>query len=74
MMTLEGHKEAVSSLVWLGDRELVSASWDHTMIVWDMEHVTQKATLVSYELIHVGIRIYRYPQQKKFLNTDSRVK
>lgn len=47
MMTLEGHKEAVSSLVWLGDRELVSASWDHTMIVWDMEHVTQKATLTG---------------------------
>ena len=48
MMTLEGHKEAISSLVWLSQGELVSASWDHTMILWDMEHAIQKSTLVSY--------------------------
>ena len=49
MMTLEGHKEAISSLVWLSQGELVSASWDHTMILWDMEHAIQKSTLVSYK-------------------------
>ncbi len=53
MMTLEGHKEAVSSLLWLSTGELVSASWDHTMILWDMEHATQKSTLVSTVNKHI---------------------
>lgn len=35
--TLGGHKEAVGGLAWLNSNQLASASWDHTIKVWDTE-------------------------------------
>jgi len=45
--TLGGHKEAVSGLAWLGEGELASASWDHTVKIWDMEMGGLKGELVG---------------------------
>lgn len=37
IMTLKGHKEAISSVVWTDDQELATSSWDHTLRLWDGE-------------------------------------
>jgi len=34
---LEGHSSTVSSLLWLGERGLVSASWDGTVCLWNVD-------------------------------------
>jgi len=47
LQTLGGHKEAVSGLSWLNKTELASASWDHTIKIWDMELGGLKHELVG---------------------------
>lgn len=37
IMTLKGHKEAISAVVWTGNQELATSSWDHTLRLWDAE-------------------------------------
>lgn len=34
--TLEGHREAVSSVQWIDNATVLTSSWDHTMKIWDL--------------------------------------
>lgn len=45
LLTLGGHKEAVSAAVWLDDSNVCSASWDHTLRTWDMSRAEQTQIL-----------------------------
>jgi len=31
LMTLPGHKEAISGVIWTENNEVISSSWDHTI-------------------------------------------
>lgn len=52
MVTLSGHKDAVVGVVWSSNsaKEVLTASWDHTISVWDLElagmvHYTAKNSI-----------------------------
>ena len=48
MMTLAGHKEGISGVVWMDNKtEVCTASWDHTIKIWDTELGGMKQELVG---------------------------
>ena len=47
-MTLTGHTEGVSAVQWMSDTEICSASWDHTIRLWDVSQAAQTSTIVRY--------------------------
>ncbi|KAK2180861.1 hypothetical protein NP493_424g02080 [Ridgeia piscesae] len=46
-MTLSGHKEGISSAQWVGTNEVYTASWDHTIKMWDIEQATEKSCIAG---------------------------
>ena len=46
ILTLSGHTEGVSAVTWLQEQEVCTASWDHTIRLWDLEKAEQKSSLV----------------------------
>lgn len=36
IITLQGHREAISGVQWINEDTIVTSSWDHTIRVWDL--------------------------------------
>lgn len=45
LMTLQGHREAVSAVEWMADDMVLTGSWDHTLKIWDLSLEGVKAEI-----------------------------
>ncbi|XP_046678614.1 ribosome biogenesis protein WDR12 homolog [Homalodisca vitripennis] len=57
LLTLKGHREAVSAVCWRGSDSVVTSSWDHTLRSWDLTSGTLTSELCgnkSFFDLHVS--------------------
>ena len=47
LVTLSGHTQPVTGVVWPSADEVVTCGWDHCIRLWDIEACANKSTLVS---------------------------
>ncbi|ELT91178.1 hypothetical protein CAPTEDRAFT_178717 [Capitella teleta] len=47
LLTLSGHSEGVSSALWVNEDVVATASWDHTIRLWDLHHGIQKSAITG---------------------------
>jgi len=49
MVTLSGHRDAIVGTCWspTSEKEVITVSWDHSIIIWDLELAGQKSSLSS---------------------------
>ncbi|KAK6166649.1 hypothetical protein SNE40_023293 [Patella caerulea] len=45
IVTMSGHKEAISSVKWLNLTDVCTASWDNTLRIWDVNRALEKSQL-----------------------------
>ncbi|GAB1603479.1 ribosome biogenesis protein WDR12 homolog [Argonauta hians] len=45
ILTLSGHSEGISSVCWIDRNKICTASWDHTMKIWDLEKAEASDTM-----------------------------
>jgi len=51
VLTLEGHTQCVSSVIWITEKRIISGSWDHSIKQWDVETGTVVDTLHGSRVI-----------------------
>uniref|UniRef100_A0A7G3APY8 Ribosome biogenesis protein WDR12 homolog n=1 Tax=Lutzomyia longipalpis TaxID=7200 RepID=A0A7G3APY8_LUTLO len=47
LITLQGHKEAISAVQWIDNDTILTGSWDHTMKIWDLSLEGLKSEIVG---------------------------
>lgn len=47
LLTLKGHKEAVSGIQWTEEGNICTSSWDHTLKIWDAEMGGMKNEIIG---------------------------
>jgi WD40 repeat protein len=59
--TLVGHTQSVSSLAWPEHKTIYSASWDHSVRLWDVETGKDTSDIVSeniHTVVFVSVSVY----------------
>nr|CAB3267682.1 ribosome biogenesis protein wdr12-like [Phallusia mammillata] len=72
-MTVAGHTEVVSGLVWIDNNQLCSGSWDHTLRLWDMSEGKETSQLRGTKAI-LSVDYSKLNQTLVTGNTDRHVR
>ena len=55
IITLAGHSESISSCKWMDETNVCTASWDHSIKLWDMFTGQETKTLKSLSKIFLSV-------------------